>query len=166
MCGRLDHYLQLFDNLEPDKSPHSSNGLPGRSCPEKPFLLLSILDHIAADSITREFIGPGPNLDEAYRQYAGLLPELEYIPNIALPLYQLQSSGFWTLKPRPDQRPLQGIPQTLEQFRAAYFGAELDRDLFVLLKMASYRERLREVLINRYFAAELRQILREQANRV
>lgn len=160
MCGRLDHYLQLFGNLTPKTSTQNRTELTTCSCPNKPFLLLSVLDHIAAGDITRNFIEPGFKLAETYRSYMKLFPQIPY--TIALPLYHLQSAGFWTLKPRPNQQPLPNAPPTLDQFKEAFFGVELDQELFVLLQMPGSRDKLREVLINTSFPDEIRQTIRDQ----
>jgi putative restriction endonuclease len=163
MCGRLDYYLQAFTQLNPNKNRKIWTEQTNYCSPYKPFLLLSILDHINSGEITRNFIEPTFELTETFQRYIEILPPMPRKASMALPMYHLRSSDFWKLKPKTNNHQTHGSISSIHQFRDTFYGVELDKELFVLLQMPTSREKLREVLIQTYSAPEIQQLVREQS---
>lgn len=163
MCGRLDFYAQAFSRLRVDKNKKSWSSLTNFCSPYKPFLLLSILDHISSGEITRNFIEPTFELTETFQRYISILPPMNRKASMALPMFHLRSSDFWKLKPKTENRTNHGSISSIQQFRNSFYGVEIHKELFILLQMATSRDKLREVLIHSYFSPEIQQSIREQS---
>jgi putative restriction endonuclease len=164
MCGRLDHYLQVFAALRTDKNRKRWSAETCFQAPHKPFLLLSILDAIASSAVTRNFIEPSFELAETFAGYWSLVMPPGTSGSLSYPFYHLQSSSFWRLVSQP------GIPDergraigSVKLLRKYYLGARFDDELFPLLVMETSREKLRSVLIETYFSPAVRQVLIDQA---
>ncbi len=156
MCGLLDKYLLEFSTLRGEKDTNRWSELSLTQSPAKPFLLLSILDQIAAGEIVRNFISPTANLVAAYENYMSLLPGDSAKVPLYSPFYHLRDSSFWLLKPKEDKFE---EPSSLDQLRDDYFGAEIRKELFVLLQMPPHRKKLCQCLINSHFAPRFQQVL-------
>ena len=144
MCGLLDCYLKKFAHLTTEKN----------RAPHQPILLLTVLALVGSGEITRNFVEISPALVKRFETFwDSLLPDT--LPgNIVLPFCSLADTGFWHLRPRSDSSvSAEENIRTLEQLRAAYFGAMFDDDLFPLLKMAPLRGKLQQVLLKTYFPA-------------
>lgn len=163
MCSRLDDYKTALTKLRVDTNKKNWGPLTGFRSPYKPFLLLSIFDGIGSGEINRTFIEPTFELNETFQRYIRILPPLSRQASMALPMYYMKSSAFWTLKPKHQSAEQFGSIGSIPQFKKYFYGAEITPDLFALLKMQTSREKLREVLIATYFAPEIRQQIRDQA---
>ncbi|MBU0681693.1 MAG: HNH endonuclease [Proteobacteria bacterium] len=163
MGVEIDGYLAAFANLRTD---HNRNRWSAATCyraPHKPFLLLSILDQIAQGGITGNFIEPSFELAETFVQYWSRVMPLGSSGNVAYPYFYMDSEPFWELVLRPGaEAPVGRTVSSMKRIRELYLGAKLDEELFLLLQMPSLRERLRAVLIEKYFAPEVRPLLLEQ----
>lgn len=76
-----------------------------------------------------------------------------------LPFYHLKSDGFWHLAPAPGmEQVLVTVRQirSLDQLRQLVQGVRLDDELFEILLHEKERDHLRRVLIETYFAPEVR----------
>jgi len=83
---------------------------------------------------------------------------------MSYPFYHLSTSGFWNLVEQHGQPHLTGRTiSSVKRLREYYKGATFDEDLFPLLVMESFREKLREVLIQTYFSPKLHRAILEQA---
>ena len=82
---------------------------------------------------------------------------------MAYPFSRLKTDGFWRRVPKPgyDQETEYNI-KSMPRLREVYHGAKMDNELFRLMCDLSAREQLRAVLINTYFAEEIRPLLLEQ----
>jgi putative restriction endonuclease len=81
-----------------------------------------------------------------------------------LPFYHMNSEKFWHLIPVPGRgQVLEGVRQirSMSQFQQLIVGARLDEELFNILQNPPTRDELRRVLIETYFAPEIRPILVE-----
>lgn len=164
MCGNLDFYVASFANLRVDKNRRSWSRLTLHSSPYKPFLLLSILDHIASGRITSNYIEPSFELVQTFLGYMGLMPDLNRQSSMAYPFYHLESAKFWRLIERPDRKHLPGRTiKTITQLRRFYLGARFDDELFHLLQISTNREILRETLILGYFTPEFQPAVSRQS---
>jgi len=155
----LDQYIKKFSTLRTDKNKKRWSPLTCLRAPHKPFLLLSVMDHFAQGVITKNFIEPSFELVETFNLYwSGIMP-LGSMTSMAYPFYHLNSEGFWHLD--PDKK----VPVTsVSKLRKKYNGAKFDNDLFQLLVQPDTREQLRAVIINTYFAKEIRPTVVECGN--
>lgn len=164
MHGTLDDYLAAFARLRIDKNKKSWSRLTNYGSPYKPFLLLSILDHITAGRIPGNFIEPSFELTQTFLDYTALLPDFGRQAGMAYPFYHLESSDFWILIPQPGKQHRQGLAmKSMKRLREVYLGARFSDDFYVLLQMAQAREKLKNVLIQTYFARELQPAVVEQS---
>lgn len=83
---------------------------------------------------------------------------------MSYPFYHLESADFWELKPQPGLQHQRGLSiSSVKRLRQLYLGAQFCENLYPLLQMPSSREKLRMVLIEKYFAQEIRQTIREHS---
>ncbi len=164
MCGTLDQYLSSFARIRVDRSRGSWTDLTNRASPYKPFLLLSILDHIASGQITKNFIEPSFELTETFQEYIALLPNNDRKASMSYPFYHLESSNFWEMIPRfgEEHRKRRSI-SSMKRLRELYLGARFNKDLFMLLQMEHAREKLRAVLVQTYFSPAIQPTIWQQS---
>ncbi len=160
----LDCYLQEFSKLRLATNRKTWTKATNFKSPYKPFLLLSILDLIGYGSITKNFVEPSFELTETFQGYITLLPPMNRQASIAYPFFYLQSSNFWYLKPRLDTKikPGQTI-SSIKRLREICFGVKFSNDLFPLLQMETFREKIRAVLIKSYFPPDIQFLLWDQS---
>lgn len=164
MCGMLDNFLNAFAKLRTDGSKKHWTGLSYYRSPYNPLLLLTVLDFIEAGIIVRNFIEPSFELAETFQNYCALLLPPERKASMSYPFYHLESAAFWHLRPHPGQRHQKGLAiRSVKRLRQLYLGAQFSSDLYPLLQMPGSREKLRMVLIEKYFTPEIRQTIREQS---
>jgi len=168
MCGKIDCYIQAFSKLRTDKNRKNWSAATTFRAPHKPFLLLSVLDHISEGLITTEFIEPTFELAETFLDYwqRVMLPLGFSLSrgNMAYPFYHLETSGFWQLVPQPGKPHLKDRRiKSVKQLRGLYLGAKLDSELFKLTLMEPLRKKLQAVLVATYFAPEIQPIVLEQS---
>ena len=163
MCGQLDSYLIAFAKLRIDRNKTKWSSLTNYCSPYKPFLLLSILDHIATSRITSNFIEPSFELTETFLGYIRLLPASRPA-SMSYPFYHLKSATFWQLATRPELQHRGGLTvSSMKRLRELYLGARIASDLFMLMQMEHSRQKLRAVLIQTYFAANIQKALWNQS---
>ncbi len=82
---------------------------------------------------------------------------------MAYPFPRLRTDGFWHLISNPGHeiKYTDGF-RSMNKLREICAGAKMDDDLFALLVQPETREHLRMVLINTYFASEIRPFLIKQ----
>ncbi|MDE0682848.1 MAG: HNH endonuclease, partial [Candidatus Poribacteria bacterium] len=86
-----------------------------------------------------------------FKKYISLTPG--WHPTIYNPFFRLQNNGFWHLYPITLR---DSPPSSNNQLQRAGAYAQLDDDLFTILRVSEYQEIFRQTLIDRYFP-ELRQ---------
>lgn len=160
----LEHYKKAFRKLRVDAVPGRYTEATNNRAPYKPFLLLSILDLVAQYQIKTNFIELDANLLDIFDLYCAKVIGQEKENNPVLPFFHMKSEGFWHLIAQPGQEViLQGVRQlrSLRDLRAVVLGAKLDDELFDLLLTSDNRDELRRVLIEQYFAPDVRSLLVE-----
>ena len=145
MIYTLQDYIQQFRHL--NRSPRGNN----RYAPHKPFLLLAVIELIKRSEIEENRIPFSDSLITLFRQYISLTPG--WNSTIYNPFFRLQNNGFWHLYPIALR---DSLPSSNRQLQRAGAYAQLDDDLFTILKVPEYREVLRQIIIDRYFP-ELRE---------
>lgn len=163
MCGMLDNYLETFSQLKTASGQKDWGESTNHMSPSKPLLLLSVLDLIGCGSISRNFIEPSFELTDIFRAYLCSL-KIEKISSMAYPFIFLMRDGFWSLRPKSGGALQPGqVFSNMELLAQHYYGAVLDADLYPLLQMGVSREKLRKVLIEKYFSPNIQPLLWDQA---
>jgi putative restriction endonuclease len=158
-------YARLFAELRTDKSPARWSEVTFHQAPYKPLLLLSVLDLFEQGEIEANLIEITPDLGELFTQYCLTVLPFNRPGNLALPFFHLRSDGFWHLLPRHSkEETLASVSQIrlLSRLRETVFGARLDEALYEILHVQESRDLLRSVLIETYFAPEIRGSLIER----
>ena len=162
MCGLLDDFLHAFAALRTDATPRNWTSLTYNRSPYKPFLLLAVLDFIESGIINRNFIEPSFELARTFQDYCAFILPPDRKASMSYPFYHLKSADFWKLIPQPGQQHQRGLSiSSVKRLRQLYLGAEFSENLYPLLQISSSREKLRMVLIEKYFAPEIRQTIHE-----
>jgi putative restriction endonuclease len=133
--------------------------------PHKPLLLLSVLDLFEQGEAESNLIEITPDLGEMFVRYWERTLSFDRRGNLALPFFHLRSEGFWHLLPRQGKEEALNFTsqiRSLSQLRENVVGARLDEALYDLLRVRESRDLLRSVLIETYFAPEVRSLLVEQ----
>jgi len=153
----LDKYLNQYSTLKTDRNRNRWTGATCGRAPHKPFLLLSIMDLIAQGLIARNFIEPSLELVETWNGYWNLIMPFGQSSSMAYPFYHMRSEPFWSLIPNPGREDLPGRTfSSMSRVREVYAGAMMDEGLFAFLLNNQTREKLRAVLVETYFAADIR----------
>ena len=161
----LEKYLKIFANLRTDKNKNRYPAVTCHRAPHKPILLLSVMDLIEQGVIAQNFIEPSLDLVETFNTYILTVLPVGWKTSMAHPFPRLQSDGFWhrTINPGYDSEHDYNV-KTMTRLRKIYAGARMDDFLFHFMLNPETRTRLRTVLIDTYFAPELRPVLLEQAS--
>jgi putative restriction endonuclease len=163
----IQNYIHQFSHLRTDTNRQRWTPATHFRAPQKPFLLLSILDLFAEGSLQTNLIEITPELGDLFSKYWHILMPPDRRGNMALPFFHLGSSSFWHLLPIPGKKViLEGIRQidTLSQLHKLYLGAKLDDELFQLLQVEEPRNALRTALIQTYFVPDYIALLLQQGS--
>jgi len=155
----IDHYIKSFTKLRRDVSSSRWSADTNNGAPHKPFLLLSIMDLIAQSIFKTNFIDLNAELIDTFDLYWVKVMGQNKDGSPILPFYHLKSDKFWHLVPVPGMEPgLVAVRQirSISQLRQLILGARFDDELFKLLLKGNERDQLRRVLIETYFAPNVR----------
>lgn len=150
-------WLHILSDLNLGKGKGQYSELTFNLSPNKPLLLLALLDLFDQGRVTTNLIQYTEELDDAFNLYLSrVLPEVRNTTGI-LPFYHLKNEkgGFWHLVPVPGkQQELDSIRQikTLSKLNEYVVGVRLDDTLFDVLITSECREAMRRHLIQTYFA--------------
>jgi len=161
----LEEYVRRFGSLRTDTSPARWSASTCHRAPHKPLLLLAVIDLFEQGSVATNLIELSPDLGEIFTVYWSRLMPPDRRGNIALPFFHLKSEGFWELLPRPGREDFLAAARQIRsanQLDDTIVGAKLDESLYELLCAEEPRNLLRTVLIETYFAPEVRTVLLEQ----
>jgi putative restriction endonuclease len=162
--AKHDDYPRIFAHLRTDTSASRWTTATCHRAPHKPLLLLAVMDLMAQGAIRSNLIEPSLSLIEVVDLYWKKVIGHGSSTNLALPFSHLQSDGFWHLMPLPGMETALATvkhPRSLAQLRRFVLGATLDEPLFMLLQDSQQRDSLRRILIETYFAPEVRPALVE-----
>ena len=101
----LAKYLEQFARLKTYKDHRKYSELTNHQAPHKVFLLLSVMDLIAQEAITENFIEPSSRLLDTFSSYFGNVMPQGSEGNMAYPFPRLKGDGFWHLVPCGDYSP-------------------------------------------------------------
>jgi len=161
----LKNYIHKLSNLRTHKNRNRYPAYTSHRAPDKPFLLLSIMDLIAQGAITDNFIKPSFELVEMFNGYWNRIMPLGSKTSMAYPFPRLKTDGFWELIPNPGYEKKISINfSSMTKVREVCAGARMDEELFRLMCKPETREQLRAALIETYFAPEIRSRVLEQGH--
>ncbi|MFC1567516.1 HNH endonuclease [Thermodesulfobacteriota bacterium] len=123
------------------------------------------MDLIAQGSIAKNFIEPSFELVDTFNSYWNSVMPLGSKTSMAYPYPRLKTDGFWHLIPNPGYENQINIDfNSMTRLRKVCSGAKMDDDLFQLMINPETREQMREILLETYFAPEIRMKLLEQGH--
>ncbi len=133
--------------------------------PNKPVLLLSVIELIERGQIQRNQIYLSPELISTFLKFWHDL-DIQRKPDIGLPFFHLRTDGFWHFRAKPgyefiESRTSKIKIRTVSGLQQAVEYAYLDPELFTLLSDSSSRAELTLLLIETWFPNQIQQI--EQA---
>jgi len=152
-------YVKRFANLRTDTSPARWPAVTCHRAPYKPFMLLAVIDLIAQGVIQTNFVEFNADLMDVFDLYWDRIMGREKSSNPVMPFFHLRSEGFWHLVPVPGkEQALAATPRipSIGLLRRLVLGVTLDAALFEMLLKKETREDLQRVLIETYFAPEVR----------
>jgi putative restriction endonuclease len=158
-------YLERFAKLHSDSGRSRWTAATCYRAPHKPLLLLAVMDLIAEGAASSNFIEITPDLGELFTLYWAKVMPPDQRGILALPFFFLKSDGFWHLIPQPGKEAVLAAThhiRSVNQLKELVIGARLDEELYNLLCNDKSRDQLRAVLIETYFAPELRPALMQQ----
>lgn len=157
-------YFKVLAKLRSDASPARWSAATNYRAPHKPFLLLSIMDLIAQNMVKSGFVQFNAELIDTFDLYWVKVVGPDKDGNPVLPFYHMKSEGFWHLVAVPGMEKVLAATQQIRsvgQLKQILLGAQLDEELFIMLSDPKMRDELRRVLIETYFAPEIRPVLVE-----
>ena len=154
----LQKYVQKMEKLRIDRARGAA--------PNKPLLLLAVIELIEQGQIPENRIVLSPDLAEAFLKYWTKVTDRK--PNIAMPFFHLKSEGFWHLHANPGYETALSVAsqlKTASRIREVIASASFDDELFFLLTNTHDREVIRQTLIDTYFTgfkAEIESLITEE----
>ena len=141
----LQKYVQKMQKLRIDRAHGAA--------PNKPLLLLAVIELIEQGQMPENKVTLSPDLAETFLKYWSRVTDRK--PNIAMPFFHLKSDGFWHLHANTGcETALRVVTQikTFSRLREIVAYASLDDELFTLLTSSYDREVLRQTLIQTYLS--------------
>ena len=151
-------YVNKFKNLRVDRARGTA--------PNKPVLLLAILELIEQGQIRENKIPPSPSLFEIFMKHWSIVTDRR--PNLALPFFHLKSEGFWHHHPNAGYETALRVTtqiKTVSRLREIVAYASFDDELFLLLTNTHDREVIRQTIIDTYFTdfkADIESLIAEE----
>ncbi|MEQ8907982.1 MAG: HNH endonuclease [Vicingaceae bacterium] len=144
--NKLAFYIHCFTNLNVSKSKGVA--------PNKPILILSIIDLIDKGYIDNCWINISPELVETFRKIWMKLVFEDRDMIFALPFFHMKSEKFWQLRPKQGyEKAVSSVKsiRSLGSLREMIDCAKLDDDLFIILAYKVKREIIIQEILNKYF---------------
>src|SRR6056297_2556048 len=161
-----DKYIHKFSHLHTAGNRKYWNEDTAFKAPNKPLLLLSIIDLIQEGMVSPELIQLTPDLCDIFARFWSLCMPPHRKGDIALPFLHLKSEGFWHLIPRPGKEEiLDNIkePGSITNLKNIALGSRLDKELSFLVTDPISRDDLRLTLIRTYFSPPIQKKIVEQS---
>lgn len=160
----IGYYAKLFSKLN---RSGNRNLWPERTlykAPQKPILLLSVLDLMELGEISSHLISPSDELIEFYDRYWERSVPFTRPSTPAMPFVRLRSEGFWHLSlVSGREQEADYAENSVSRLRECVLGAVLDEELYELVRDSDSRDYLRSLLIDSYFSPHARQDIRQQS---
>ena len=142
----LSFYEHAFTHLRRD---HKKGGAP-----HKPILLLSILDAFNYNLISENKIYVTPELISFFSTNWAAYVETEHDKRFTLPFFHMQTESFWRLEANEGCEmwvQSKDAMRNLANLQLAVKYAEIDKELFDLLRDSVSREVIRQIILETYF---------------
>lgn len=142
----LKYYEYAFTHLRRD---HKKGGAP-----HKPILLLSILDAFNYNLISENKIYVTPELISFFSTNWAAYVETEHDKRFTLPFFHMQTEPFWRLEANEGCEmwvQSKAAMRSLGNLQSAVKYAEIDKELFDLLRNSVNREVIRQIILETYF---------------
>lgn len=162
-----DKYIQKFSHLHTAGNKKYWNEDTTFKAPNKPLLLLSVIDLIQEGMISPELIQLTPDLCDIFARYWSLCMSPHRRGDIALPFLHLQSEGFWHLIPQQGKEEILANikePNSITNLKNLALGARFDKELSILVTDPISRDDLRLALIRTYFSPPIQKKILEQSH--
>lgn len=145
--GSLESYALQFSKLKVARRG-------GHTSPHKPCMLLAVIDLAEAGDLESNRIRYEPALLDRYSEYfAAVRTETDH-PNSYFPFFHLKGEPFWHLVAIDGREPFLAALKSARRHRDVQENVDhvrLDDALHQLLQQSKPRQRLRDVLIARWF---------------
>ncbi len=109
----ITEYTHRFSHLHTATSRTHWTIATQYKAPNKPLLLLTIIDLFAQGNIVDNLVEPTEDLGDLYTRYWSLAMPPDRRGNLAMPFFHLRSEGFWHLVPRPGQEAVLAATKTM-----------------------------------------------------
>lgn len=143
----LAKYITAFKKLRIDRSH-------GGAAPHKPILLLSVCQVFEQNIFNSSRIYLSPDLVALFKVNWNLLVTTNHDCRITYPFFYMKSEGFWRLVTCPGYGSFiaaNTVIKGFNQLKAIIDYAEIDTDLFILMKEPVNNKILQSFLLNEYF---------------
>jgi putative restriction endonuclease len=143
----VEKYTRQFSKL---KRAYQHGGAP-----HKPALLLAILSLVDSGQIQSNRIFITPELIMSFRELWSKLVNTPHQMNFALPFFHMRSEPFWKLVTKPGtflSLTSSHSVKSLGSLNESIQYAELDADLFILMKDSEMNAVLTKQILQQYFA--------------
>lgn len=144
----LEYYIRAFQNL--NRAPNLGGA------PHKPILLLALIKSFDFGIYKSNRITITPELISFFKSFWSTLVKTGHKESFVLPFYHMKGerSNFWRLVPKPGFQFALTSSNSIKSFKAlneALDYAEIDKELFDLLRDRLNRNILIEVILSQYF---------------
>ncbi len=146
----LRYCAQKFERLRVDRA----HGV----APHKPILLLSVIEQIRKEGITKNQIYLSPELIQTFLKYWSHLGSTIHNPDISRPFFHMKSGKFWHLWTNSGYEKVvfsKTKLKTLAEVQQTVKYAYLHEELFEFLQKPLARASLVTVLVARWFPGQL-----------
>ena len=147
MSSTIQDFEELFYDLH--------TGVVGdHERPHKPGMLLAVLDLVGSGLLKSNLIPFTPELRTRFSEYFTIVRSQDDQDTPWNPYFYLRSEPFWSHVATPGNEAVVAAlsnPPTIGQIHKLIAGARLGENLWNLLRDEECRERLRDVLVSRYF---------------
>ncbi|EAW35205.1 HNH endonuclease [Lyngbya sp. PCC 8106] len=164
MIRDIHYYRCKFSRRTKQNKLGLGVSLSAGEAPNKPVLLLSVIELIERGQIQRNRIELSPELISTFLKFWHDL-NIQRDPNIGLPFFHLRTDGFWHFKAKPgfefmESRASKIKVRSVSGLQQAVEYAYLDLELFTLLMNPGSRAELTLLLIENWFPNQIQQIER------
>ena len=144
----LIEYEKMFANL-------NVNVHVGKAAPNKAILLLSIIKLLEDEDLIENCIIPNKSLSKAFDEQWQYYFKNSKTPSTWTPYYRMRTEPFWHFKPNGGEELISEINRepdkmTIGRLRSLIKYVSIDKSLWEYMHKEFSRNRLRELLINKY----------------
>ena len=154
VSGGIEGYAARFARLRTNRNRKVWSEVTAHQAPHKPLLLLCVLDLFDSGKVSSNLVEITDDLAELFGRYWERVLPFGRPGNLALPFFHLRGDGFWRLLPRHEDARVGPQITSPTRLRDEVVGARFDEELYDLMRSEGHCDRLRSVLLERYFSPE------------